>query len=204
MNLQEILFKELSENGILNDVLEEIVEKKIVKTVHVDKSEPISKEKIIEYLKESGLHLTQKNFEQASYYLQSKQQSMNEDGDIEITSIEKEYVNHLNEFSESDMKTLIDICILRMLEKTENELLHIIEQYETQQFYEYQVEIVEDISGSTNTSKLRKILNQYAEEGYRVKNIFTNEIGKNEFRINGIGTNSTIDQVIIIFERAIR
>ena len=195
MNLKDILDAELNENKILKDVLGELVEKQVVQTIKGNGTEenPITKEMIIEYLRSSGMQLSQKNFEQASISLKNKLQSVNENGEIEIAHTEQEYINHLNEFSEEEMKTLIDICILRKLITIEERMK------ETQ--YEYDVRTINDVGGATNVEALSKMITQYAESGYRVKHIFVNELGKNTVSLGGMGVNSTVDQVVIIFER---
>lgn len=195
MNLKDILYAELNENKILKDVLGELVEKQVVQTIKGNGTEenPITKEMIIEYLRSSGMQLSQKNFEQASISLKNKLQSVNENGEIEIAHTEQEYINHLNEFSEEEMKTLIDICILRKLITIEERMK------ETQ--YEYDVRTINDVGGATNVEALSKMITQYAESGYRVKHIFVNELGKNTVSLGGMGVNSTVDQVVIIFER---
>ena len=38
---------------------------------------------------------------------------------------------------------------------------------------------------------------------YRIANMFTNELGKNSISIGGIGTNSTCDEVVVLFERPV-
>ena len=67
--------------------------------------------------------------------------------------------------------------------------------------YEYVVQTINDVGGATNIPLLTSTINQYAEKGYRVKNIFVNELGKNSISVGGMGVNSTVDQVVVIFER---
>lgn len=74
--------------------------------------------------------------------------------------------------------------------------------------YEYEVEtLIDDASGSINTHVLKETLGKYAAEGWRLKSVFTDEIGKNSDSsgVGGVssGTNATIEQVIMIFERCI-
>ena len=67
--------------------------------------------------------------------------------------------------------------------------------------YEYEVREIRDKMGATDINALTSVLKEMSSKGFRVKQIFTNEIGKNEFSIGGVGLNSTVDQVIIVFER---
>ena len=50
-------------------------------------------------------------------------------------------------------------------------------------------------------------MTEYAMEGWKLHSVITNEIGKNisAVRIGGItgGTNATVDEIILIFERMV-
>lgn len=74
--------------------------------------------------------------------------------------------------------------------------------------YEYEVvSVTDDVSGAIDVNRLSAILKIYASEGWRLKTTITNEIGKNSvgvaFGSVGSGTNATIDQTVLIFERRI-
>lgn len=74
--------------------------------------------------------------------------------------------------------------------------------------YEYEVvSVTDDVSGALDVNRLSAILKIYASEGWRLKTTITNEIGKNSvgvaFGSVGSGTNATIDQTVLIFERRI-
>lgn len=67
--------------------------------------------------------------------------------------------------------------------------------------YEYDICVVRDtMSGSANIEGINKTLNEYASKGWRLKAIYSNELGKNSIA----GINSTIDQAVMIFERRIK
>lgn len=75
--------------------------------------------------------------------------------------------------------------------------------------YEYDVvTLVDDSSGALNVNKLQLVLTRYSLEGWRLVHAFTNEIGKQSSSYGAYGyssgTNATIDQTILIFERKIR
>ena len=75
--------------------------------------------------------------------------------------------------------------------------------------YEYTVVTLSDNSdGGFNVAGYTEILRKYSEEGWRLKTVFTNEIGRKTSSTSAggfaIGTNSTIDQTIITFERCVR
>lgn len=74
--------------------------------------------------------------------------------------------------------------------------------------YEYKIITIDDTSsGSIDSARIQKILNQYSEEGWKLHSAFTNELGKNSSSTSighmGSGTNATIDQTVLIFERCI-
>lgn len=76
-------------------------------------------------------------------------------------------------------------------------------------FYEYEIEVISDLSnGSTDQMKISECLKTYANEGWRLHSIYTNEIGKSSttISISGLGgnINSTIDETVIVFERMIK
>ena len=74
--------------------------------------------------------------------------------------------------------------------------------------YEYTTaRIIDNADGSTNQMQLQSVLMEYANAGWKLHSVTTNEIGKNVSsvsigRFTG-GTNATMDEVILIFERMI-
>lgn len=74
--------------------------------------------------------------------------------------------------------------------------------------YEYTTaRIIDNADGSTNQMQLQSVLMEYANAGWKLHSVITNEIGKNVSsvsigRFTG-GTNATMDKVILIFERMI-
>ena len=74
--------------------------------------------------------------------------------------------------------------------------------------YEYTVaRVLDNRNDSTNQEKLQSVLTEYAREGWKLHSVITNEIGKNisAVSIGGItgGTNATVDEIILIFERMV-
>ena len=74
--------------------------------------------------------------------------------------------------------------------------------------YEYATETIYDnADGSINVATINAILAKYAKDGWRLVSSLSNEIGKNSTSagIGGFasGTNATIDQVVLIFERLV-
>ena len=79
---------------------------------------------------------------------------------------------------------------------------------ECNDLYGYDVVTVHDSHGRTDTNSLKKTLIRYSVQGWRLKTAFTNEIGSNMVGGAivgvGVGSNSTSDEVVLIFERKIR
>lgn len=74
--------------------------------------------------------------------------------------------------------------------------------------YEYDVvNVFDNSSGDVNVYSISKTLEEHAEKGWRLVSTFTNEIGHTSSYSSisgmGSGTNATIDQVILVFERRI-
>jgi len=151
---------------------------------------PYSKNEVMQYLLKKGLPLTQENVDLAA-------KMMN-------TGYTKENVNYVteihHELEDADDETIDRFLNLYIVEK-----LSALEQ-SSNNIMEYTVVSINDKhNGSTDIDLLERTLNRYSSEGWRVKQMFTNEIGVNSSSasINGVGfgTNSTVDQIIIVFER---
>lgn len=72
-------------------------------------------------------------------------------------------------------------------------------------YYEYYVMSLVDEDGRVNVNRLNNRLNQLGKENWRLKCVTTNELGKN-IKSGGLGgfskgTNETINETILIFER---
>lgn len=73
---------------------------------------------------------------------------------------------------------------------------------------EYAVETVRDRdNGGADESALNDVLSMYAEKGWRLKFCFTDEVGveSHSATVAGYttGTNATINEIVLIFEREI-
>ena len=88
------------------------------------------------------------------------------------------------------------------------DLKHKLITAELNDLYEYDVVYVADEeSGAVDVEKIALVLSYYAKEGWRLKSTFTNEVGKKTSLVGygGVssGTNATIEQTVMIFERRI-
>ena len=76
-------------------------------------------------------------------------------------------------------------------------------------YYEYKVlNIVDDRTGCVNISEISSQLNTLGRQGWHLRCAYTNELGKNASSLGvggvSLGTNSTVDQSILILERFIK
>ena len=76
-------------------------------------------------------------------------------------------------------------------------------------YYEYTtLSLVDDDGGGLATTQVTQLLNDYALDGWRLVSAYANELGHNStsggFGGFSTGTNSTVDQHILILERFIR
>lgn len=196
MDMKKYLIDELSKiHGISDNFIEKVynsIEQE--QPVKSENTPEVSREMVIDYLVKAGYELTDENFN----YAQKMLSNMDTD-DVEKTMKKVELskvtlVNHLNDFSIEELSSLISLEVL-------NSLLEIKSKEKAK--YNYEVETIKDIRGQTDVKTLTRVLKQYGRDGYRVVSIFTNELGKNAMSINGIGTNSTCDEVIVVFEKVI-
>lgn len=182
MKIQEILYNELSNEESVKEQLIEIVEKNyttMVKKQRVISKEveqpddddddvvddtPITAQMVLEYLESRGMQKTPVNYECAKKFLMENRRTPKpkkvefiqevEEYEEEQLVTEKEFVNHLDAFTEDDMKTMLDICLLRKL----NELTGP---------FEYVVSMVD----SSDADAMSKEITKYADQGYRVSNM---------------------------------
>lgn len=80
-----------------------------------------------------------------------------------------------------------------------------IAQYTKNPFYEYDYVIVPNNSdGTTNKEQINQVLISHATQGWRLVTMYSNEIGKNVITVAGVGTNVTICEEVMVFERCIK
>ena len=76
---------------------------------------------------------------------------------------------------------------------------------EINDLYEYDVVVIRDKpTGEIDTATLCYELKRRGQEGWRLVNTFTNELGFNAASIAGFGSNATIEETILIFERCVK
>ena len=67
--------------------------------------------------------------------------------------------------------------------------------------------VLDNRDGSTNRTQLQSVLMEYAGDGWKLHSVITNELGENSntVGIGGLksGTNASIDEILLIFERMV-
>ena len=188
MKIQEILYNELSNDESVKEQMIEITEnnhtQKVKKQRVVSKQKevpnddadevddtPITAQQVLEYLESRGMQKTPVNYDCAKKFLMENRQANKvkkvewveeiEAYEEEEVVSEKAFVNHLDSFTEDDLKTLLDVCVLRKL----NELTGP---------FEYAV-----INADAKDAKaLNDEITSYAEKGYHVKSMAPNAAGQ--------------------------
>lgn len=158
------------------------------------------KSELIKYLLANGMSTDQ-------YYIDMYARSFqidfdDSDGDsdeVTLSRMENIQIEELDNLDDSDFSNYLSFLLLKSITDLNNSLSN---EKENKQNKEYAIECLYDNGkGGIDSSKLEELLNKYAERGWTLKTIFTNELGKNAASLGGFGVNSTQDQVIIVFER---
>ena len=149
-----------------------------------------SKKAVLKYLSEKGYQITQANIDLAAKMVSDS------DGNLVVKKYRTEKHNNLENATDEDIINYINYKILEEINTLKNQVM-------LESFVDYKVEVVnDDIAGGTNTSHLSAVLKRYSDLGWKLKSIFTNELGKNSVSVAGVGINSTADQTVLIFERS--
>lgn len=123
-------------------------------------------------------------------------------------------LNNINE--ENDNPSIFEVLQdIKQQKKEQKKIKHYgLQEYEEEKDfgkmqYEYLVKsFIDEDSGDTDPQVLEKIINNCAKQGWRLKQIYTNEIGRNSVGvgIGGLGsqTNATIERTFLIFERKLK
>lgn len=83
------------------------------------------------------------------------------------------------------------------------------EQIKKNPYYEYDYVVIPNMpDGSTNKELIQDVIDSHAMQGWRLVTMYSNEIGKNSIGVSiasvGGGTNSTMCEDIMVFERCIK
>ncbi|MDE6567074.1 MAG: DUF4177 domain-containing protein [Lachnospiraceae bacterium] len=199
MDLQKLLYKVITESNLVRNEIIEETEEEVDLTLGVPEDEQEFRKLVMDYMGNHGIALSQDNYDYVANQLKNNQ---DDKGELHETVKRTKQINTLEEYSLEDMKDILQVCLLRQCEKLEKQLKQQINAR-----YEYAVESVVDSGGSTDTRKMSALINSYAKQGWHVKTIFTNELGHNVSSVSvgmvGSGTNYTVDEVVIVFEKRV-
>lgn len=149
-----------------------------------------SKKAVLTYLSEKGYQITQTNIDLAAKMVSDT------DGNIVVKKYKTEKHNNLENATDEELINYINYKILEEINNLRNQVM-------LESFVDYQVEIIYDnSSGGTDIARLSSVLKRYSDLGWKLKSVFTNELGKNSVSVAGVGINSTADQTVLIFERS--
>ena len=204
MELKDYLIKEINKRTEISSSFKERVKITTVddSTEETDVAEiEIDQKTVIDYLNKSGYKLTQENYDLAEKMLKKMQGQelvrTIKNGALP-SMIKYKNVDHLYDLSIEELQSLYNVAILNTL----NEIAKKLPDPQNIR-YDYRIEKVKDSGGATNITALSQVINRYSSLGYRVISVFTNELGVNSANIAGINLNSTADEVVVIFEKAI-
>lgn len=200
-DVRKLIINKLIENGIVksNETQKTVTQK--VKLSESDeiaissKGTPYIRSEVFKYLCQQGLRASQENIDIAAEMFKFVE---DEDGEsyTEVSVAVNEKTNILDNMTNDEVMAYISTQTLIAL----NDLKNSANQME------YSVITVRDNQyGSTDITALINKINEKAKLGWKVTQIFTNEIGKEASGV-GIGgmyvsTNATVDEVVVLFER---
>lgn len=200
MNLQELLSKVITESNLLRNEFIEEVEEEVDLKHEMPEDEQEFRKLVMDYMANHGITLSQANYDYVADQLKNNQ---DDKGGLHETVTRTKQINNLEEYSLEELKDVLQICLLKQCEKLEKQL-----KQQVNGRYEYAVESVVDNGGATNVRRMSELINSYARQGWHVKTIFTNELGHNATSVSvgmvGSGTNYTVDEVVIVFEKCVK
>ncbi len=148
---------------------------------------------VSQYLSEKGYPFTQENVDMAAKMFEVNGNSFvkqNNNGYVTKTI--------LDELGKDEIDSYIWVKILE-------QLVELNKKHSVKAKMEYHVEkLLDKRNGGTSMESFTNILNRYAAEGWRLKQVYTNERGYNSRpTVVGVNINDTIDETIIVFERPV-
>lgn len=200
--LKKRIYNSLKENGLIKVWNETIQETEEVVCDNIPSDDDIAiasdgtqyyKSLVLQYLNEKGYPLTHENINLTARMFQANGSTYTRNN---YRTIEHdEFENILNE----DIDTFLYSKILEQITQLKKAVT-------ATTFMNYTVEVIRDNwSGGTNCKELSNVLEKRSKMGWKLVNTFTNELGVNATSVtignHTAGTNSTIDQIVLIFER---
>lgn len=156
-----------------------------------------NKKLVFQYLNERGYPFYQDYVEKAALLFK-----IEDDGKIKRTKTETITHTELENIQKEDISSYMQLKTIELLIKIQSQL----EKMEKNQLKQYTIDVVYDNSnGGTNISDLNRSLEIHSRNGWSLKQIVANELGKNAHSVSigssTYGVNSTQDQLVLIYER---
>lgn len=184
-------------NFIRDNCLFDLKEEKIIKTeVNSGVTKDglyYDKEKVLKYMSDNYYEFTEDNLEFIARKFLVENDKVVKEEKITVDS------NLLETFGDDDIQIYMEFNLLKEIIKANKN------KEKTKQ---YKIEIIRDnFTGSVDIYSLSEIINTYSNKGWTLAHIFSNELGKEgaSIGIGGVvgGTNATIDEIVLIFEKNI-
>ena len=64
--------------------------------------------------------------------------------------------------------------------------------------------MVTNSDGFTDVKEMKRILAERVNNGWRLHSVYSNILGVNAVKVLGIGTNATISETVMLFERSVK
>lgn len=200
--LRKKIYDSLKENNLIKTWSERLIETEEVSYTPTNNNDIATapdgtqyyKSIVIQYLNEKGYPLTSENINLAAKMFQSNGDTYTRNSHRTIEHDEFENI------ADNDIETFLYLKILEQITQLNKAVT-------TTTLMDYAVEVINDQqTGGTDITKLVDILNKRSQTGWKLVNTFTNELGVNSHveqhtLSNNVRVNSTIDQIILIFER---
>ncbi len=200
-NFRKVISDKLNELGITKLTQETFTEEIEVEGERIDENDigtasdgtKYVKSSVLNYLNENGYSLTQDSVDLAAKTFQIK-------GNSFIRKNIKTIVHSdFDNISDENIDTYLTLKMMELLLKieTQNNMMNLMD---------YTIDVIIDKkTGGTDFDTLINSINSHSQNGWKVKTVFTNECGKNSTSVTvggyTSGTNATIDQVVVIYER---
>ena len=158
------------------------------------------KMKLFRYLRENSLNINKENIDKfaANFSVTDETYTETHTQVSKNTTIKLWNDEPVDSLSDDEILGLKDLILLDYINKIANQEKTVIMEYAV-------ATVIDNYKGGTDIPELERTLNKYAEMGYVLKTSFTNELGVNSSSVSfggvSTGTNATIDQIVLIFER---
>jgi hypothetical protein len=120
--------------------------------------------------------------------------------DEKIRAYLAELLKRADEKNLAEAETKQQIAVAEALEESKANYARSVSE-----LYEYKVVTMHNEKGGVvDAEGIEKVLSDYARSGWRLHTMYSNELGKQSAAVLGFGTNATVCEDVLIFERRVR